>query len=367
MVFLGRISYSLYLVHWPLIVFAKQMFPYADQNLRGFGTFALSIALAGLSLRFVEQPIRQRRLYWTRRAVFSFAGSGVVVATIACVVVIHAKGFPARFDANVRTFLGYLNYDYKSQYRLRQCFLDAEQKPEDIDLNLCLPHAHGRAVILWGDSHVAHLYSGLDRVLKPKGYSLGQITASRCPPTTLVDFPPALPNCRSLNDFALATILTNKPELVILGASTPNERILGLDATIRALGTAGIKAIILGPMPVYRTPVPKILAERWIAGNHDPFSGRSDREQDYLDIAEAAMREHFAGRSDVRYISVLGTVCPDEKCPLLAPTDIPVQFDIAHLTAAGSDLYARRLAPAILSDGAPTGGSATHKAQASAL
>ena len=189
MVFFGQISYSLYLVHWPLIVFAKQMFPYTDQNLRGLGVFALSIVLAALSLRFIEQPVRQRRSLWTRRAVFSLAGSGVVITTIACLMVIDARGFPTRFEPNIQTLLGYVNYDYKPQFRSRQCFLDPEQKPEDIDLNVCLPQPYGKAVILWGDSHVAHLYSGLESVLKSKGYSTGQMTASACAPILGRDAP----------------------------------------------------------------------------------------------------------------------------------------------------------------------------------
>jgi peptidoglycan/LPS O-acetylase OafA/YrhL len=367
MVFFGRISYSLYLVHWPLIVFAKQMFPYADQNLRALGVLALSIVLAALSFRFVEQPVRQRRSYWTRRAVFGLAGSGVVVTTIACLIVIDAKGFPARFDADIQSLLGYLKYDYKPQFRSRQCFLDPEQKPEDIDLNLCLPQPYGRAVILWGDSHVAHLYSGLDTVLKSEGYSIGQMTASACAPILGRDAPDR-PNCRPFNDFVLATILRIKPELVILGASVyPRPAILtGLDATIRVLDASGIKVVLLGPMPQYRTPVPNILAARWAEGNHDPFSDNADREQQaYLDSIEAAMGHHFSGRSDVRYVSVLGTVCADRKCPLLAPANVPIHFDLAHLTTAGSYLFAQRLAPAIFSGGPSTVRSVTQKTRRS--
>lgn len=56
----------------------------------------------------------------------------------------------------------------------------------------------------------------------------------------------------------------------------------------------------------------------------------------------------FANRSDVKYISVLNTVCPDMVCPLVAADETPVHFDIAHLTEAGSKLFAKKLTPEIL-------------------
>jgi hypothetical protein len=182
-----------------------------------------------------------------------------------------------------------------------------------------------------------------------KGYSIGQMTASACPPILGLDVPDR-PNCRRFNEFALTTISKSKPELVILAASIyPSATILtGLDTTIGALGAAGIRVVVLGPMPQYRTPVPNIVAARWVEGNHDPFSDNADQvQQAFLDSIEATMSEHFSGRSDVRYVSVLGVVCPDRKCPLLTPANVPVHFDLAHLTIAGSYLFAQRLAPAI--------------------
>lgn len=58
MVFVGKISYSLYLVHWPLIVFAKRAFPNADKEIAALVIFAMAILLAWLNYKLIEQTFR---------------------------------------------------------------------------------------------------------------------------------------------------------------------------------------------------------------------------------------------------------------------------------------------------------------------
>jgi peptidoglycan/LPS O-acetylase OafA/YrhL len=90
----GRISYSLYLVHWPLIIFADRLFPYADVTIRGAATVALSIALAWLCFWAVEQPFRRGVTFWTRPRILRFAG--VSLASLAAVAgfTTYSHGFP---------------------------------------------------------------------------------------------------------------------------------------------------------------------------------------------------------------------------------------------------------------------------------
>lgn len=71
-VFIGKISYSLYLFHWPVLVFAHFFFVgYADSPLLGAGVVLTSMALAALSWAVIEMPIRRTR--WKTPAYFIFA------------------------------------------------------------------------------------------------------------------------------------------------------------------------------------------------------------------------------------------------------------------------------------------------------
>ena len=84
--FLGGISYSLYLWHWPLIVTAGVLFG-TDINLAGgLALIAISVVLAWLTRRFVEDPVRFQP-FWARRRryafVFAAAGMALLIGTAA--------------------------------------------------------------------------------------------------------------------------------------------------------------------------------------------------------------------------------------------------------------------------------------------
>jgi len=93
---IGRISYSLYLWHWPVIVFWR----YATfDQLLGYdyvGMFLLSLLLAFLSWRFVELPFRSSD-FWTRRRTFAFASAGITLLVALGTVCVAAQGWPASF------------------------------------------------------------------------------------------------------------------------------------------------------------------------------------------------------------------------------------------------------------------------------
>ena len=81
----GLMSYSLYLWHWPLLVFAKL---YKGEDLSkwaGAGILALSVAVSWVSLRWVERPFREKRLLPTRRQ--------VLASSFAALVFTGAMGF----------------------------------------------------------------------------------------------------------------------------------------------------------------------------------------------------------------------------------------------------------------------------------
>jgi peptidoglycan/LPS O-acetylase OafA/YrhL len=75
---IGLMSYSLYLWHWPLLVFAKLHKGEDLSKWAGAGILALSIVISWLSLRFIERPFRQRLLLPTRRQVLACSFGALV-------------------------------------------------------------------------------------------------------------------------------------------------------------------------------------------------------------------------------------------------------------------------------------------------
>ena len=100
LVFVGLISYSLYLWHWPLLVFARY---WTITPLTGWQSAAIVIAsfiLAALSWRYIEQPFRRKRPAIPRRILLASAATAMSVA-VAFGVATASTGWPARFSPQV--------------------------------------------------------------------------------------------------------------------------------------------------------------------------------------------------------------------------------------------------------------------------
>jgi len=172
---IGKISYSLYLWHWPLIVFARYIEYDHQSPLALTVVFLLSLLAAYLSWRWVEMPVRLNKRF-TPRVAFASIGVGCALLGFSCMLlvdtdglrdVIHAKANfytspPRPFVANFEKFSSPLPFqppaypmvDANYVARLGQL----NQKP-----SFCL----------LGDSHAEALTPGLDRVAEdynPAGF-----------------------------------------------------------------------------------------------------------------------------------------------------------------------------------------------------
>ena len=346
LVSVGRISYSLYLFHWPVLVFGHQLFPSTMSLLKPVGFFVASVLLAVLSTRFVEQPFRTSKL-WSRRRIFAAAAPALILLCAAAQITQAEKGFPSRFDHHLVGLQAYAKYDPANQFRESTCFLKPEQtaiSPENE--KLCFPQGGTHHALLWGDSLAAHLFVGLDSAFASQGWTLAQATASACAPILGVD-QLNRPNCRGFNDQIFARIEANKPDLLILASSwdvLPSE-LAPLEATFAELERVGIHTVILGPTPRYDAAVPNILADRIQAGNH---SRLADGLMNSIAVRVEARMRVTASKYGLAYVSILDRLCANGNCPLTTSTGVPLQFDTLHLTAEGSHFVAEKIAPAIL-------------------
>jgi peptidoglycan/LPS O-acetylase OafA/YrhL len=342
--FIGRISYSLYLWHWPLITFCRVWGLTVDTPSMQVLLFALSVAAAYLSWRFIEVPFRVPSPMAARPRVAAVAGGAGAIA-LAGAVFVATQGLPSRLDPDVRAMLAYQHYPRKELYREGTCFLTLDQDPAAFHVEACAQATPGRPlVLLWGDSHAAHYAPGLRALADKLGIDLVQASYAGCAPMPWRS--DNSPTCARFGRTILDLIESRRFDRVIVSANwTGYPNIMPDVATLLAeLGANGIDAIVLGPSIEFRRRLPLMLASRPSA-----LFSRGRGPQDWLsDNVVSRSRQMHHALSDlphVTYVEPISELCRDDTCPVLVDGRVPLVWDASHLTAEGSALVAAALLP----------------------
>jgi len=332
---IGLISYQLYLWHWPLLSFLHLTRP-EDSGLASRAlALAASFPLAWATYAWIDKPIRTGP---RSRAVVTLACAALVVAGVTGWAVYANRGVPGRLPDSLSGIAGF-TYEYEPAFREGTCFLKREQRFEQF--GDCTRTVEGSdSVVLWGDSHAAHLYAGLQQAADGR-FTLTQLTASWCAPILKMEDVHARPHCKSINEGVFARIARERPQEVILAAYWPAYRWTNLPATIDALLTAGVaRVVVVGAGPHFADGVARLL---YVHAREDVLSHRIP-----LRLANGAAAEdvrfdaQFAkaiARTGARYVSVLSIVCDDSGCLTRTREDDVSSlmfWDSFHLTSEGS-------------------------------
>ncbi|WP_428029478.1 acyltransferase family protein [Ancylobacter sp.] len=346
LVFFGAISYSLYLVHWPIVVFARPLLPDLPAPAFLIGGVALSTALGWLCWRFVEQPVRLNRALFARRVVFAGTALGGLLLIGFGALASQYRGFPERLDPEIQRVLAFTRYPFREVVRDGTCFIN-DRRPKPRPEPECLPESRP-SLVLWGSSHVAQFIGALEPIAKAHGYAVGQITGAACPPLVHASISPM---CDTLNRFAFDWLLEHKPSIVVIGGDTLNSpaHFKQLDADLARLHGAGIRVVLLGPVPQYTRPAPEILAERMYRGTASRLA--DDDLTEGTRRADRLMAAHFGDNPDVTFVSILA-MCPGDNCPMMVD-GTPLQFDPTHFTREGVAYYGDKLGALIFGAAPP--------------
>ena len=175
-VFVGVISYSLYLVHWPMMAFANYLAMGPMGAVGKLMLVAVSVVLAIVSWWLVERPFRGKGLIVSRRMMFVFAGVVVGVVVSGGMFVQKRHGFPWRLEAEGRAIL--------ETQRVDSRWWGIDLHALDVPERLAPFGAVGKRpeVLVWGDSHAKALLPGLDELFKQHGISGVAAIHSGVPP-----------------------------------------------------------------------------------------------------------------------------------------------------------------------------------------
>jgi peptidoglycan/LPS O-acetylase OafA/YrhL len=349
LVWIGLISYPLYLWHWPLLTFAylrEGEYPAWHVQL---GWVGLSVLLAWLTYRLVERPVRFGRL--NRRAVTATLLAAMVGAAAAGTTVHQRDGFDARFPPSVRELMTKGGTAAVIQgWRHNDCMLDF-RIPASEYKDFCIEDKRP-LVFLWGDSHAGSLYPGF-KALQDSGrynFGIGERSGSICPPVLGIE---PRPLCKSLNDNAIAAIRQAKPDVVVLYAwwHHPRYDLKNLEATVAELKKAGVPRIImLGAVPYWQGPLPRILLDAWKKGpvTQPPPLRLKAQLDPKLEETTRQMRAR-AEAMGIEFISGLPFFCNRDGC-LTRMSDTatePLSYDYGHLAPEAVRYYVEQLAPLI--------------------
>lgn len=341
-VFVGTISYSLYLWHWPLIVFRKYDFeetfllnPHRTRLLILAEVFLLGF----LSWKFIETPFR-KGLRSSRRVLF-LGAAGVSLALICSgVIAIQKGGFPQRYSPEARRVSDFYGKD-EAFIRQGQCFLMEDK--DKLDRAACLPQVGSSSTgkltyVIAGSSHAAHLWLGLSTVFPAVNWQ--QITAANCRPT--LEQPSNAPGfCLKMRDLLYKEYLpSHRVDAVVLSAIWSPSDLSALSGTLNYLSSLHIKAIVMGPIMMYDIPLPELLAINIRHGNDTALRRHLKQSQFTLDASMAEMVSHHEG---ALYVSLVDLLCPQHHCVTYAQPFVPFQSDQGHLTREGSIALAERL------------------------
>jgi peptidoglycan/LPS O-acetylase OafA/YrhL len=337
-VFVGLISYSFYLWHWPLLLINKYEY-FRQIHLAKPSLFLVMLAAATLSWRFVEQPFRAGALKLPRRQLFATAAAAVAIVSALSAWAIASKGIPARFSPEVLALAQYTESGWNDSQWNNGCFAYV---PVTTIQSGCLMPIPGRPdFLLFGDSHAAHLSYGLATAFPE--IDLSQATASNCKPLLASRQSPDA-YCRQLVAMVFDDFLrAHHPDGVLLSALWEPSDAKPLAATVAYLHAAHLRVYVLGPSAAYDQPLPDLLVKSLfrndpaLPAHHLTLTSAQFQAFDEL-LADAAL-----SNGAYHYISLRLIMCPASQCIDYAAPRVPLQFDATHFTNAGSLLIAQRL------------------------
>lgn len=357
---LGGISYALYLVHWPLLVFYLSTTKQPKAGFwAGLALFALSLALAWVLTRLVEKPLRAWSL--PNRSVLAGALTVAVSVGLAYLpanawektIYTQAERAEAQRDTNnVGAAMLDSTYEYTGEEDATvipiRAVLDADwawmgDHCSDVDPTLTYPEELDadchytvrndnptRRVIVVGNSHQQMWVTALRPVAEAQGWDMISVMRGGCYYGTQDNEPYASgTDCEAYADAAHAFVEAQHPDMVILQgtrsiADAPDVLLPGIEERIDDLTSAGVEVVGIRDTP----RMSQMHKDCMDALNSDGICLKNPGQDVYQD-PQIHYEQTYPGFAAVNLSDL---VCPDNTCP---PSigNIYTYFDYDHITA----------------------------------
>lgn len=334
LVAVGKISYALYLWHWPMLVLYGHYYllgkPAGVVDYVGYA--AVLFLVSYCSWRFVELPFRNWRPPSARTIVVGVAASAMVIASSTFAL----DGIPSRFPPEALRYLADVyRLDNSGNPAGSNCFLTSIET-RGYTPDQCISIAADRPnVLLIGDSHSNQFIGALREEYPELNFS--QASASGCY-FLLEDT--GTPYCTALAQDVYNTYLDKfRFDAVILSVRWRGKgRLTYLAPTIKRISQSGARTYMLGPTPEYYSELPAILAYEKL--QRRPLAKLLEANGGVRSTSRALSK--LTARLGAEYRAVLPLVC-NTACLTTTPLDEPMLWDNNHLSKQGARWVVEKL------------------------
>ncbi len=344
---IGDMSYSLYLWHWPVWVFANQLSETPINNAQKIALLALVALLSYISWRWVEKPFRDRSLVSS-----AFLMKTVLVSLVGCILfgwfIIKTHGYAKRFPDYIAraSIQGWEHTPRKECFRTGEntkkdsnqfCAFGTSSKPDDATM------------ILWGDSHANQYLTPVTKAAQSTGLTglIANMSGCRAFVESDTVHYEDYPHCKEFN-FEVYGFLKAHPAIstVILGRiwSTDDQAIDRAVFLIKDLISQGKKVVLITPLPIPSMHVENVWSLRQIKAGHGI-------ETITLENSAAVKQSEILLKLNARLVSELKSgklflidptqrLCDKSFC-YAVKDGVAIFKDISHLT----ELAAQKMEP----------------------
>ncbi len=357
--YLGNISYSLYLYHWPVLLLYKHFVFRELYFYEIFIVLAIVLLLSHVSYKYIEQPFRNRNSSHKRLLLILI----VVVSSLCSAMsyyVISTDGKMNRYNKQQNELIDYFrieNEAYKNKYGVFYpktsdevwsaekhlnipCLYDnyLPKSADDNKITNCVINNNehhkdkeSRYLVI-GDSNGKNIYEALIKAFPDKGFSI--LMHSGCAPAQSK-------NCFPFLRGQLENIFANtKIDGVILSSRYSYQSIEGMKNTVDVLTNNKMPFIIIGSTPMLRRTVDMIFLRKGISLDASEFSLPLNDTYFQPDIFEKdKLLQNLAVENGGVFYDKKNIICPDNICYMkLEKYNRPIYLDSQHLSEDGIDL-----------------------------
>jgi len=335
---MGRLSYSLYLWHWPVLVIGLQLVPDNSISIR-LGWIAVAGLLAAVTYRAIESPIRLQPFLIARPGLtLRLAVLGAILCVGAMgswLAILHRSEQFRKYDRVVGDIPGvYRNgcNPARPDPHPAVCFFGEISQPQS-------------TVALFGDSHAAQWFPALEQVANVQHWRLATVIKPGCTALNLTVDPEMEPVCKEWRRAAIAEIGKLRPDVVIVASSSrtrgPDGKTVvdmqaweqGARDTFTALATQGVKVRFIRDTPFADYDVPGCLAQaEWDGRTRCPAPVSAVALSPDIYAAEERAAQDLG---NVKFLDLTDQMCGPDRCNLEVGGQV-IYRDEDHLTAGFS-------------------------------
>jgi peptidoglycan/LPS O-acetylase OafA/YrhL len=348
-VFVGLISYSLYLWHWVIIVFAKHYLGHPLAGLEKIAVIVAAFLFASFTWKFVENPFRGRNAIGTRAWIFSTAAAVAMLFAVFGGLALATDGFPSRFSGEARFLINSRDDFWKRRDACdhKICHVGTADAPESF--------------ILWGDSHAGALAPAFEHLAQSDNIAGAVAFHSGCAPLLgLKRYGAQSEDCtgygNSVLDYINAHHIKNvfihgrwglytesvRPEQGIPLLLTPDLRpeenyaVFSqlVNSTLKELHDLNLNVVIIGSVPEVGTNVPETLARDAISGKPVAFNLPREQFMKRQERAFQVLRDAADKYSD-QIVYPHEALCTTSECSVMKE-QYPLYSDDDHLSVHGA-------------------------------